>query len=179
MSDVQNNEWLQEYAEFVKFDGAEIPAELNGRVISRVLKLINPNPLGVFFKILGVHLAVGLLSMSVCHQFGMNPFNTEVSLADWMMQVGGYQFCMIGCGVTFVSLSVLAAGYFLTLEEVNALKRTEFLQTLVLGMISLGLFAAFGAHLAIGVAGLWLLGAIVGGFAATQTVWRLKRAQIA
>ncbi len=112
----------------------------------------------------------------MCHQFGINPFNTERSFDEWMMSVGGHHFCMFGCGVLFVSISLLAAGYFLTLEEVIALKRTEFLQTMNLGIISLSLFVAFGAELALGIVILWLLGGLVGGFLATASIWRIKQA---
>jgi len=171
----KDNEWLQDYEEFINSDGAEVPKEIKDRVFNKIQKLINPNAMIVFLKILGIHIGVGFLSLSVCHQFGMNPFNTEKSLADLMMSVAGHHFCMFGCGVLFVSLSLFAAGYFLTMEEINALKRTEFLQTLVLGLISLGLFAAFGAELAVGIAGIWLLGGLIGGFAATEVVWRLKQ----
>jgi hypothetical protein len=61
---------------------------------------------------------------------------------------------MIGCGITFVSVSLFAAGYFLKVEEVMALKRTEFLQSLSLGLISLWIFAVFGVELAVGMGGL-------------------------
>ncbi len=176
MKNINENEWLRDYEDFIKSDGLEVPQDLKNKLFSKIQKLINPNAILVFFKILGIHLGVGFLSLSVCHQFGINPFNTEKSLADLMMSVGGHHFCMFGCGVLFVSLSLLAAGYFLTIEEVNSLKRTEFLQTLVLGIISLGLFAAFGAELAFGIAAIWLLGGLIGGFVATQAVWRLKQA---
>lgn len=176
MNDKKDSEWLKDYQEFINTDGTTIPDEVKTQVYNKIKNLINPSPYLVFFKILGIHLTVGFLSLSICHQFGINPFNTETSLANWMMSVGGHHFCMFGCGVLFVSLSLFAAGYFLTIEEVNALKRTEFLQMLVLGIISLGLFAAFGAELAIGIAAIWLLGGFIGGFAATQAVWMLKRA---
>ena len=175
MKNLNENEWLHDYEDFIKSDGAEIPQDLKSKVFSNIQKLINPSAVIVFLKILGIHIGVGFLSLSICHQFGINPFNTEKSLTDWMMSVGGHHFCMFGCGVLFVSVSLLAAGYFLTMEEINALKRTEFLQTLVLGLISLGLFAMFGAELAIGIAGIWLLGGLIGGFVATEAVWRLKQ----
>lgn len=85
---------------------------------------------------------------------------------------------MIGCGVLFVGASFLTAGYFLTIEEVKTLRRTEFLQTLALGSVSLAIFAIAGAELALTFAGLWLLGALVGGFIATEAVWRLKQVKV-
>lgn len=173
MKNAIEQEWLKDYEDFIDGDST-VPQSLTTKVFSRIEELINPNPIMVFIKILAIHLFVGFLSLSVCHQFGMNPFNTNFSLADWFMKVGGYNACMIGCGVTFVSVSLFAAGYFLTIEEVVALKRTEFLQNLSLGLISLGLFAAFGVELAVGMAGLWLLGSLVGGFVATMIVVRAR-----
>ena len=177
MTSPKDQEWLKDYQEFIQADGAQVPKNIKTQVIYKISKLMNPSAYMVFFKILGLHLAVGFLSLSVCHQFGMNPFNTESSLADWFMRVGGHQVCMFACGTLFVGMSLLIAGYFLSIEEIKALKRTEILQNLALGIISLGFFVAFGAEMAISIAGLWLLGGFVGGVLATQTVWILKQVE--
>ena len=168
------NEWLIDYQEFVSSAEGRVPEELNAGVFARIQRLIKPNAWLVFLKLLGIHLVTGFLSLSVCHQFGLNPFNTEKSLADWFMQVGGHNICMLGCGITFASVSILAAGYFFSTEEIRALKENDILQNLSLGLISLGMFAAFGAQLALGVAGLWLLGSIVGGLLALAAVFKIK-----
>lgn len=174
MTNKNNKEWLRDYQEFT--EGHEVvPKNTDQLVLAKLHTLLKPNSFAVFAKILGIHLGVGFLSLSVCHQFGINPFNTERSLADWMMNVGGHHFCMLGCGILFVGLSVLTAGFFLSIEEMNALKRTSHLQTLALGLMSLGLFLSIGAEFAIGIAALWLLGGYIGGFAATETVLRLKK----
>jgi hypothetical protein len=177
MSD-ENKKWLSEYEAFLKADQVVVPRETTDNVFSVMEKLINPSPWIVFIKLISIHLAVGFLSLSVCHQFGINPFGTEMSLDKWFMAMWGHHTCMIVCGILFTSVSFLSAGYFLTIEEVRALRRTEFIQTLGLGAISLAIFAAFGAELALTFAGLWLLGALVGGFAATATIWKLKRVSV-
>lgn len=174
----KNNEWLNDYEDFLSLDKDSVPNELNENTLSKISKLINPSALIVFFKLLGIHLVTGFLSLSICHQFGLNPFNTERSLSDWFMEVGGHHFCMLGCGVLFVAVSIFSAGYFLKLEEVKSLKRTEFLQNLSLGLISLGFFAAFGAELALSIAGLWLLGGLIGGVFATGIMLKIKTATI-
>ena len=172
MSD--NKKWLSEYEAFLKSDDAVVPKETSEKLFSRMQEFVNPSAWVVFFKVLGIHIAVGFLSLSVCHQFGMNPFGTESSLDDWFMSMWGHSTCMIACGTLFVGASFLTAGYFLSIEEVGALKRTEFIQTLGLGATSLAIFAAVGAELAVTFAGLWLLGALIGGFLAT--VWKLRTA---
>jgi hypothetical protein len=169
-------EWMKEYGEFLAAD-IRVPRDLSERVLTQVHELLHPSAWVVFAKLLGIHLVVGFLSLSVCHQFGMNPFGTQYSLADWLMVQWGHSTCMIGCGVLFVGLSFLSAGYFLSIEEVRALRRTEFLQTFSLGAVSLAIFAAFGADVALSFAGLWLLGGLIGGFLATEAVWKLRTAQ--
>ena len=169
-----SNEWLKDFQDFIEADRASVPHEATDNIHSKIHKLLNPNAWVVFIKILGIHLVTGVVSLSFCHQFGLNPFNTKYSLADWFMSVGGHHFCMLGCGVLFIGVGVLSAGYFLTVEEIKALKRTEFLQNLSLGLISLGLFAAFGAEMILSIAGLWLLGALIGGFIAVTAVYKIK-----
>ncbi len=166
---------IEDYKDFLQSEETQIPAFTQKKVLNQIHGLLNPNPLLVFLKILILHLIVGVMSLSICHQFDMNPFQTQHSLSDWFMQVGGHHFCMLGCGILFVGLSLLFAGYFLSREEIHALKKTEVLQTLTLGLISLGLFSAFGAQMALGLAAIWLFGGLIGGFVATETIWRIKK----
>lgn len=173
-----SHEWVREYESFLKADGVSVPESLTKSVLNSVSDLMNPSALSVFGKLAFIHIVVGFLSLSICHQFGVNPFGTKTSLADWFMAVGGHSVCMIGCGILFVGTSVLSSGYFLSLEETRALRRTGFPQTFALGMLSLGLFATVGAELALTIGALWLFGALIGGFVATETVWKFKYSRV-
>lgn len=168
-------EWMNDYSEFLNSAQVKVPREVSNRVLGRIHDLLHPSAWLVFGKLLGIHLFVGFLSLSICHQFDMNPFGTNLSLADWFMAEWGHSACMIACGVLFVSLSVLAAGYFLTIEEFRVMRGTEFAQIFALGAVSLFIFWIAGAQLALTFAGLWLLGALIGGFVATEAAWKLKR----
>ncbi len=174
----KKNNWLKEFEEFMEADSEAVPSSLKEKVSQRMSTLLNPSAWSVFTKLLSIHMVVGFLSLAICHQFEVNPFNTSFSLDNWFMSVGGHSACMIACGTLFVSLSVLASGYFLSLEETRALRRTGFPQSFALGAISLAIFATVGAELALTFAGLWLLGALVGGYLATETLWKLKCAQV-
>lgn len=174
---MKNNsqEWLKDYEDFLKSDSTPVPDEVSSRVLNSLQKLVNPNPILVFFKILGIHTVIGFLSLSICHQFGLNPFNTETSISDWMMYTGGHHACMIGCGILFVGLSLFLAGYLLSIEEIRALRKTQVLQISVLGIISIGFLLAFGAQIALSIGILWLIGAMIGGVSAVETVFRLRQ----
>lgn len=169
-----SKKWLSEYESFLNSERAPVPQDISQRTLSTIERSMRPPVWTVFLKLLGIHLAVGSLSLSVCHQFGMNPFSTEMSLDRWVMAMWGHSTCMVICGVLFTGLSFLCAGYFLSLEEVQALKRTEWVQISALAGVSLTVFALCGAELALTFAGLWLFGALLGGFIATETVWKLR-----
>ncbi len=178
MNGDESKNWVKDYEKFLDEPADSVPDDLSRRLTSRMSRLLDPSPWRVFGKVLAIHSVVGFISLAFCHQFGVNPFNTERSLDNWFMAHAGHGACMIFCGILFVGLSIFAAGYFLSLEETRALRRTGFPQTFALASISLLLFATLGAELALTLAGLWLLGALIGGFVATETVWKLKYARI-
>lgn len=171
----QNQDWLKDYSEFLNADHTNVPTELTANVLANINQLLSPSAISVFSKIFGIHTVTGFLSLAVCNQFGLNPFRTSHSLADIFMNIGGHRFCMMACGTLFISLSIFLAGFFLTIEETRALRKTELLQTLSLGLISLGLFIAVGAEVALSLGTLWMLGGLLGGFAATEMLWKLKK----
>ncbi len=175
MSDLNNQKKIAEYKKFLDSKEAPVPAAISGKIFLQIHELLNPSAWSVFLKIFGIHAAVGFMSLSVCHQFGMNPFGTTRSLDQWLMTMMDHGTCMIVCGVLFLSTSIITAGYFLTVEEVRALKRTSFLQTLGLGILSLVIFAALGAEMAALFSVLWLFGSLAGGYAATEVIWFLKK----
>ena len=171
----KESKWLDEYEQFLNSDHTQVPATESESVFRVMKELISPSPWNVFAKVLGIHVVVGSLSLAVCHQFDMNPFGTPLSLADWFMAMWGHNVCMIACGVLFFGLSILVAGYLLSVEEVRALRRTEFLQNIGLAVLSLAAFAISGAELAVTFAALWFLGGLLGGLMATEAVFRLRR----
>lgn len=177
MSSENNKEWLKEYESFLNAD-KDVPPGVSAAVSKRMEPLLDPSPFRVFAKLLGIHSVVGFFSLSFCHQFELNPFRTSHSLDNWFMSIGGHSVCMIVCGVLFLGLTVVASSYFLSLEEARALRRTGFPQSFALGMLSLILFHTIGAELALTIGALWLFGALIGGFIATEAVWKVKYARI-
>lgn len=162
MKRISEKEWLEDFQEFVKSGSTPVPGEASAAILERVRADLLPSAWLVFTKLLGIHAVVGTLSLAVCDQFGMSPFSTGFSLADYFMEFGA-SACMSLCGVLFVGLTVAVAGFVLRPEELRVIYRRSALQVFGLGMISLGVFAAFGAEIAFGLGLLWLIGAELGG----------------
>ncbi|MBK9324256.1 MAG: hypothetical protein IPM97_15135 [Bdellovibrionaceae bacterium] len=165
--------WLKEYTEFAESDSGNVTVPPS--LFENLRKRIFPNPWKVFAKMFAIHGVVGFLSLGICNQFGLNPFQTEYSLMNWFMKIAGHSFCMVFCGVLFMATSFLLANFFLSLEELESIKRHQWLQTSVIGLTSLAAFYFFGAELVATFAGLWILGALLGGFFAIEGSYRLRR----
>ncbi len=171
MKTTDKENWLKEYTEFTTSDEVSVPPG----IFSNLKKRLFPNPWMVFGKVLSIHVGVGFLSLGICHQFGLNPFNTEHSLMDWFMRVGGHNFCMIACGVFFMTTTYLLANLILSLEELETIRRFEWLQSGVLGVASLAAFYFFGAELVATFAGLWIIGAFIGALLAIEGSYKFRR----
>lgn len=105
----------------------------------------------------------------------MNPFNTRYSLADFFMKTAGHNVCMVGCGIIFVSLTYILANIFLTLEELESIRKYEWLQIGIPSMVSLAGFYFLGAELVGTFVALWFLGALIGGLPSIEASFRLRR----
>ena len=154
--------WLDEFQEFTRGDTVTVPKEAEHAIFARVRRDLNPSARKVFGKLFGLHAVVGTFSLAICNQFGLNPFHTNFTLSDYFMTFG-HSACMFLCGLLFLSGSVLLACFVLGREEARVFRRSAGLQVFGLSMLSLGVFMAAGAQLALSIALLWLLGAMIGG----------------
>lgn len=165
-------EWLEDFKDFVSGgEGSSVPESLSAQILQCIHKALNPSPWLVFFKLLGVHAVVGTLSLAICDQFGISPFNTGFSLAEYFMKFG-HSVCMTLCGFLFISLSIVLGWIVLQREEMVVLKKNVFVQVPVLSALSLGVFMLLGAEIAFSIALFWLFGAVVGGLVTTQIIRR-------
>lgn len=173
MNPKEKETWMKEFTDFNQTSASEV--EVPSHLLANIKAKIFPNPWKVFGKVSVIHGAVGFLSLGICNQFGLNPFNASYSLSEWFMQIAGHHFCMIACGVLFMATTYLLANIFLSLEEMESIRKYEWLQSGILSLVSLAAFYFFGAELVGTFVGLWLLGAFIGAFLSIQGSLFLRR----
>jgi len=159
---ISEKEWVEDFKEFVSSKGEPVPKEISASILKRIHASLNPSAWLVFAKMFGIHAVVGTVSLSICNQFGLNPFRTNFSLSEYFMQFG-HSTCMVLCGILFVTSSILLGRIILSREEFVVLARNAPLQVFGLSVFSLVAFIALGAEIVIGIGTLWLLGAMFGG----------------
>ena len=162
-------EWLDEFKAFIQAEGTPVPREISENILNRVRADLNPSAWGVFAKILGIHLVVGTLSLAICNQFGLNPFNTKFSLSDYFMTFG-HSTCMFLCGVLFIGLTIALGQFILRREELLVLSKNAPLQVFGLSILSLAALIGFGAEVVLGIGTLWFVGAMIGGLIMTKVI---------
>ncbi len=166
MKPISEKEWLEDFRDFVKSEGTPVPEATSNSIHERIRAALFPSAWMVFLKLLGVHAIVGTLSLAICDQFEMSPFRFGFSLADYFMKFG-HSTCMTMCGVLFIGLTVATSGLVLRGEELRVVYRNSMLHALGLSAVSLGVFAALGAEIALSFGVLWFIGAECGGIAAS------------
>ena len=82
---------------------------------------------------------------------------------------------MLLCGTFFMMTTYLLANLVLSLEEMEAVKRFEWLQIGIMGLVSLAAIYFFGAELVGTFMLLWIVGALIGGYLSIEGNYRIRR----
>lgn len=167
-------QWLEDYHDFLNTEEVPVPPELSHRVLTLIKRRMFPSVSQIFIKLLMLHIPISILSLLVCDQFGMSPFERNFSLYRYFMYFG-HSVCMFLCGSFFIGGSILISGFILRPHEVRALRKKSYIQSFFLAGISYGSFLMFGAQITLSIALVWLLGAILGGMISSEIVFRLLK----
>lgn len=162
-----------EFLAFLAADEGAPPPHLSASVRSRIDVLLNPSPWLVFAKLAGFVLIGGLVSLSICPQFGMGPCEPSAFM-KYVMSFGVYA-CQLACGGVFVGGSSFAAALFLRPEELRVLRRTRFLQFSALSALSLGGFICSGFSVLLSLGLVWSVGAVLGGAISLEMGYVVRR----
>lgn len=168
---LKEKEWLEDFKEFIQSEGTPVPQDATENILKHVHADLNPSSWVVFLKLLGIHLVVGTLSLSICNQFGLNPFQTNFSLSNYFMQFG-HSTCMVLCGVIFIGLTIALSQLVMRREELLVLSRDVLLQVFGISVLSLAGLIGFGADVVLGIGALWFVGAMFGGVVTAKILIR-------
>ncbi len=161
------------FQEYLAADEITPPQLIRETVLSRIQRELNPSFMNVLLRVLVIHLALSLVTLSICSQFGLHLFPL-FDLMNSFMAVAGHTFCMVFCGALFVGVSALALPLALTIEQFRVVRNNSLLQFLILSLLSLGVFVFVGAEILLIPALLWLMGALGAGIASVEIGWRVR-----
>jgi hypothetical protein len=163
--------------DFLDFQSSEIsipPDHLSQRILRNVQIDLNPSVWRVFARLALIHFCVGLMTLSICPQFGFKLLGNDVGLMGVFMHFGPYG-CGIGCGSFFLGTSILIASFLLRIEELRQFKKNSFLVVGALVLLSMGFFIMLDApKILFGFAIAWLLGSFLMGISLVEIVCAVR-----
>jgi len=165
---IDPKEWANDFETFMSSDGVQPPIYVTNKILGFVHTKLNPNVWSIIAKFSGIHAVIGSLSLLLCSQFGMGS-------GSMLFMSFGKIGCMALCGSLFLGLSMSLAGFIFSLEELRKMRRTGYSPILVVGMLSLAVFLAFGAEMVFGLAVAWIIGAFIAGALVTELTLGLRR----
>lgn len=171
MENTDPKKWAEEFRQFLNAPEVKPPSFIQNEIFNTVRGDLNPSLSRVMTKLAAIHVFAGSISLLLCSQFGIG---MGYSVAHSMM-VYGVSTCMAFCGALFLSLTVVAAGFVLSTEELMKIRKTCYSPILLLGIGSLMLFLTFGAEIALHLALSWLMGGLLAGAVFTEASLNIKR----
>lgn len=154
----------KDYREFMEAEPINPPREVREHIFSLVHRDLNPNPWLIFSKLSLIHLAMGLVTLSLCPQFGVRIFGEGLGVMRFFLPFGTYG-CIALCGAFFVGASLFASSIILRPEELRVLRGHRLLQISALTFLSLGALVMLEAEVLLAFALAWIIGSILGGIA--------------
>lgn len=136
--------------------------QLDQQILASQKRLGRRNKLTLFFKVTLLHLIAGIITLSICPQFGWNPFNIGHDLSQFFMQYGMWA-CGLFCGSIFIGTGSILKYAFLDLKKLAPHQHQLLRNTSIISFIYLCLLMVIGkdAHfISIEFALSWFIGAL-------------------
>ena len=159
--------------EFDSIEAQTPPPHVNQTILARIKTRLHPSPRLVFGKLLAVHAATAVFTLSICPQFGIRLLGDGAGLMSLFMSFGTAG-CSIACGFFFLAASMLVSAVLLRTEELRVAREWRVTQSGALVLASIALLVLARAEPELLEAALWSGGAIAGALIMLELGWRVR-----
>ncbi len=165
----------REFMEFIEAESTEPPialSEVIHKAVARDLKLMIWK---VLLKFGVIQSAVALISLFVCPQFELDLGLIRHGDAHLKALLGELGYMAL-CGAIFLSSGAVLATITLRVEELRAIKKSEYLYLFLASALALMIFWYLGTPSVFASYAAWFAGAFGGSMAAFEVVKSLRLA---
>jgi hypothetical protein len=170
-------EMLQQFAEFVEADPTAPSKETDEVVLRMVAKDLRPALVKVFAKLTLVEVSAGLVTLTLCPQFGLG-FGTHNELLHRLHAATPPAVFYLLCGVLFVFLGAAIGGLVLTRHEIRAIGQTRNRYFALYSLLAYVILVTLGTEAFVASSLFWIVGAMLGNFLGYGTVIHLRHAVV-
>lgn len=157
---------MKDYLKFIKSD-KKTSSDLDLRIRENISDLQRKDLISLHLKIIFLYTITGFISLAICPQFGLNPFNRSPELIHMFMQYGTWA-CGLFCGSLFMGIGALIKFMVLGRKDILLLSRVSTLNITIVSALIYGLFMMIGnrnassfINFSIVFFSFWLLGSII------------------
>ena len=165
----RERELLQEFSEFVEAVPTAPGPVVDAAILGRVAAALSPPRWKILLRLAMAQTVGGLLTLSVCPQFGLG-FGTHQNALHDLHAALPSVFFYLACGLFFISLGVVCSGLLLRRAELRSLDHLPWRFFLGYGALAYLVLLALGSEAFVLASLAWIVGAVAGnalGFAVT------------
>lgn len=159
----QDKNWQKEYQAFLKAPCKCAPECACEDIRHDIHKKLSPSLIQKTVRMSMIHIASVFLVLLICPHLGVQIIPGFDGVTSLFLR-GGYQFCMMMCGLTVISPSMFFMVKFLQPEFLKPYKKTRFMAVVGFAFVTLICLGMIGGQIQwVNDAPLWILGALTGG----------------
>ncbi len=170
-------ERIREFIEFVEAEPTTPSARVDAAVLARVKKDLKPAPLKVLAKLGVVQAAAGLVTLTICPQFGVG-FGVHNELLHRLHLATSPGIFYLLCGILFVVLGATFGGMLLTRPEMGAMGSGKYLFFIIYSVLAYLVLVGLGPDAFVWNSLTWILGAILGNLFGFEIIMWVRKANL-
>lgn len=167
-------ELLREFAEFIEAEPLAPSKGMDEAVLRVVAKDLCPVAWKVFTKLTLVEVAAGLMTLTLCPQFGLGVETHNQFLHQLHAVTSPATFYLL-CGLLFVTLGAVLGGLVLTRLEIRVINRTRNRYFAGYSLLAYGLLVTHGPEAFMASSLTWVVGAMLGNILGYGAAVRLRQ----
>jgi len=169
----REREMQSEFVEFIEISPVVPSKEKDRVVMDMVSRDLHPTPIKVYSKFALIQSFSGLLTLTVCPQFGFGFGQHNQFLHTLHAATTPIVFYLL-CGVFFVLLGAIMSGGILNQDETRTVGSKKFVCFAIFSVFAYLVLVALGSE-AFAVSSLvWILGAFMGNILGFEATTRLR-----
>ena len=170
-----NEEWGREFLEFIEAEQVEPPMALSEKIHKEVARDLRPLIWKVLLKFGTIQAAVAFITLIVCPQFEVDLGIIKHDDAHLRALLGELGYMAL-CGAIFLSSGAVLATLILRVEELRAIRKSEYLYLFIASAIAVMIFRQLGVTTVFASYAAWFAGAFGGSMAAFEMIKRVRLA---
>lgn len=169
-------EIFKEFVKFIEVDPVAPSIKIDKAVVEMVAKDLQVGLCKVFGKLTLIAVASGLLTLTVCPQFGLGAGRHNEFLHALHAATPPFVFYLL-CGLFFVLLGAVLSGLVLSQTEIRTLGNRKYAYLGGYSVIAYLILMGLGAEAFVAGSLFWMLGALLGNLLGFESVIRMRFAK--